>query len=226
MRIFVRYKPKFDRPYQIKQLILLIIVSLLWWPQCRDSGDKRLLLENQKLEQNLAKAEQEKKQLPDNLHKKNVDIDVLSSFVGDFLCDPLGSNSMLAFLQKHREHVIDFGLALERIHCGSSFKDVPRLMFYKGDKRPEIIKKVAPNPEWLRWARAEGVVILEVGIDTEGNVRCPCVIRGHPLFNGYAWEAVIQWKYRPYLINGKPSPVRFLVEVDFKLYSGSKSEFR
>lgn len=118
-------------------------------------------------------------------------------------------------LEKRSEEVEAFGGFLVRLPCLPRSADVP---FLKGGQAPEVLKKVAPDPEWLRWARAQGVVVLEVETDERGDVRrCPCVISGHPLFNQYALRAVIQWKFKPCLINGKPSPVRFAVVVPFNL---------
>ena len=42
--------------------------------------------------------------------------------------------------------------------------DVPLL-----EKSPRIIKKVMPDEDWLIYARLEGLVLLEVLIDSEGN---------------------------------------------------------
>ena len=86
-------------------------------------------------------------------------------------------------------------------------------------KKPlKIIKKVMPDNHWLRYARMEGNVILEVIIDTKGNVIRLRHIAGHALLKGYAIRAVLQWKFEPVIINGKATPARFCVVVPFRLY--------
>jgi len=196
-------------------IMILMAVSWLWWTNCRGGEINLLGHENRKLQGDLANAEQEIRQLQDGLQKKSEVIDTLGRFVRDFLCDPFGSKQMQDYLDKDSDNFIYFGIALSHLSCGPRSEGVKRLRFDRGDKKPEIIQKVNPDRGWLRLARIQGAVILEVEIDMEGNVRCPCIIHGHPFLNGYAWDAVMRWKYRPYLINGKPSRVCFLAAVCF-----------
>jgi TonB family protein len=79
------------------------------------------------------------------------------------------------------------------------------------------------NPEYpadAREARIQGVVVLKVQIDEEGNVVQVELVSGHPLLAEAAIEAVKQWKYKPYLLNGNPIAVETQVMVNFTL-SGS-----
>jgi len=81
-----------------------------------------------------------------------------------------------------------------------------------------ILRRVDPvYPELAKRARVETTVILEVNVDEEGNVASIRVIRGHPLLDAAATEAVKQWKYSPTLLNGEPVPVIATVTVIFKL---------
>lgn len=76
------------------------------------------------------------------------------------------------------------------------------------------------NPEYPPDAREQhiqGVVLLQVKIDTEGNVVQVELISGHPLLAPAAMDAVRQWKYRPYLLNGTPVMVETQVQVNFTL---------
>jgi protein TonB len=43
------------------------------------------------------------------------------------------------------------------------------------------------------------------------------VVSGHPWLAASAKEAVSQWLFRPYVLNGKPIDVLTHVKVDFKL---------
>lgn len=78
--------------------------------------------------------------------------------------------------------------------------------------------KVQPEyPADARDQRIQGEVRLQVTIDKEGNVANIQVISGHPSLAPAAIEAVKQWKYRPYLLNGNPIEVLSQVVVNFTL---------
>jgi protein TonB len=68
-----------------------------------------------------------------------------------------------------------------------------------------------------RAARQQGVVILETIIDVDGNVTTVRVLRGYPLLDESAVEAVRQWRFTPALLNGQPIPVVMTVTVNFAL---------
>lgn len=65
--------------------------------------------------------------------------------------------------------------------------------------------------------RVQGIVILEATIDCDGNVVAPRILRGQPMLNEAALEAVQQWKYMPVLLNGSPVPVLMTMTVTFTL---------
>jgi protein TonB len=68
-----------------------------------------------------------------------------------------------------------------------------------------------------RLQRVEGVVRLEVKISKEGAVEDVDVESGHPLLVPAAVEAVKQWRYRPFLLNGQAVPVVTKVDIEFRL---------
>jgi protein TonB len=72
-------------------------------------------------------------------------------------------------------------------------------------------------PPEAQSANVQGVVILEVSIDTEGNVRSARVLRSIPILDAAAIAAVEQWKFAPTLLNGAPVPVIMTVTVNFTL---------
>jgi len=85
---------------------------------------------------------------------------------------------------------------------------------------PELVKRVDPvyPPEAVN-KEIEGTVIMEVVVDTKGNVTGVKVTGGaHKILNDAAIHAVKQWKYQPYLVNGKAKPVKFTVVLDFYFY--------
>jgi protein TonB len=54
-------------------------------------------------------------------------------------------------------------------------------------------------------------------VDETGSVTEVNIIRGHPLLNQSAVDAVKQWKYSPTLLNDEPVPVIATVTVNFVL---------
>jgi len=96
-----------------------------------------------------------------------------------------------------------------------------RIRVSSGVSQGLLIRKVQPAyPPLARQARIQGVVILQAQISKEGNIENLQLISGHPMLAPAAIEAVKQWKYRPYLLNGEPVEVETQVQVNFTL-SGS-----
>jgi protein TonB len=63
----------------------------------------------------------------------------------------------------------------------------------------------------------EGVVEFSATISKEGNIENLQLIHGHPLLAKAAEAAVLQWKYRPTLLNGRPVEVITDIVVNFRL---------
>jgi protein TonB len=88
-----------------------------------------------------------------------------------------------------------------------------------GDIRPptRITYVVPVYPKIALAAHVGGVVILEALIDERGRVRELRVLRGHPLLDAAATEAVSKWQFTPTLLNGTAVPVVMTVTVTFSL---------
>ena len=85
-------------------------------------------------------------------------------------------------------------------------------------KEPKKLKTVNPTyPDIAKQARVQGVVILECTISPQGKVTDVKILRGIPLLDAAAVEAVKQWVYSPTLLNGVPVPVIMTVTVNFRL---------
>ncbi len=83
---------------------------------------------------------------------------------------------------------------------------------------PKLIKEVSPVfPEIARTARVEGVLILEAKVGKDGKVKEAAIIRSIPLLDQAAIDAVKQWEYEPFLVNGEPMAFIVTVTVRFKL---------
>jgi protein TonB len=81
-----------------------------------------------------------------------------------------------------------------------------------------LIRKVQPvYPPLAKSARVQGTVEFTAVISKEGNIENLQLVRGHPLLVQAAKEAVLQWKYRPTLLNGQPVTVVTDIIVNFTL---------
>jgi protein TonB len=81
-----------------------------------------------------------------------------------------------------------------------------------------IAAKVQPEyPELARKARIQGTVCLNGVISKDGDVTEVHLISGHPALAQAAIDAVKQWKYKPYLLDGRPVEVETQVTVNFTL---------
>lgn len=81
-----------------------------------------------------------------------------------------------------------------------------------------LIRRVQPvYPPLAKSARVQGSVEFAATITKEGNIENLQVIHGHPLLINAAKEAVLQWKYRPTLLNGQPVEVLTDITVNFAL---------
>lgn len=66
-------------------------------------------------------------------------------------------------------------------------------------------------------ARVTGTVMIGMDIGIQGNVLHPVVISGPKMLRQAALDAVRQYKYKPYLLKGKPVQVETTVSVPFTL---------
>jgi len=86
-------------------------------------------------------------------------------------------------------------------------------------KAPVVSHRVEPRyTAEAKASRISGVVILELVIDREGNVRDAKVLKPLPLgLDEMAIVAVKQWKFRPGTLDGEPVDVIFNITMNFKL---------
>jgi len=81
-----------------------------------------------------------------------------------------------------------------------------------------LFKKVAPSyPQNALRMHIEGAVELVATISKDGNITQIKVVSGDPQLVRAATDAVKQWKYKPYLLNGEPVEIQTQVTVNFKL---------
>src|SRR3984893_4459604 len=78
----------------------------------------------------------------------------------------------------------------------------------------------APKPSYpplAKQARIQGVVRLNAIIGKDGTIQDLKAASGHPLLVPAALEAVMQWLYKPTLLNGEPVEVVTVIDVNFTL---------
>jgi protein TonB len=72
-------------------------------------------------------------------------------------------------------------------------------------------------PAIAKEAHVQGTVVLAATISKSGTVDNLRVVSGPPLLRQAALNAVSQWRYHPYLLNGEPVAVETTVNVVFNL---------
>jgi TonB family protein len=82
----------------------------------------------------------------------------------------------------------------------------------------QIVTRVNPvYPQEAKEKGIQGAVVLHAIIGTDGTVQELTVISGPPELQASAIEAVKQWVYKPYLLNGDPKEVETTITVNFSL---------
>jgi protein TonB len=80
----------------------------------------------------------------------------------------------------------------------------------------QLIKTVPlPYPAIAKARRISGPVVVEVKVGKDGSVSNPKFISGQPIFKDSAFEAVLQYKFRPAKLNGQPIEQTTQVRLNF-----------
>jgi protein TonB len=96
-----------------------------------------------------------------------------------------------------------------------------RVRVSAGVQQGNLITQVKPiYPAIAKSARIQGAVVLQAEISKQGTIENLRVISGHPMLVQNALDAVKQWRYKPYLLNGEPVPVETTITVNFTLSGG------
>ena len=96
---------------------------------------------------------------------------------------------------------------------------VQRVRVSQGVTQGLVIHRVQPTyPQMAKIARVQGPVVLAAIIGKDGTIQNLHVIStASPLLNQAALDAVKQWRYRPYILNGEPVEVDTQITVNFTL---------
>jgi periplasmic protein TonB len=80
-----------------------------------------------------------------------------------------------------------------------------------------LIKRVQPKyPQSALAVHTQGAVQIEATINKEGNVVNPKVLHGDQVLARAAVEAVRQWRYKPYYLDGEPVEIQTEITITFK----------
>ena len=103
--------------------------------------------------------------------------------------------------------------------AGNSMRPVLQtLNVSQGVSQGLLYKKVAPSyPSNALRMKIEGTVELLATISKTGDITNIKVVSGDSQLTRAATDAVKQWKYKPYLLNGEPVEITTQVTVRFKL---------
>src|SRR5208282_3588562 len=91
------------------------------------------------------------------------------------------------------------------------------LKISQGVSQGLLIKRVTPRyPPAALAVHAGGAVQIEATISKEGFVTSPKVVSGDPVLARAAIEAVRQWRYKPYYLDGAPVEIQTEITITFK----------
>ena len=84
-------------------------------------------------------------------------------------------------------------------------------------------KKPLTYPDSARNAGIQGGVVLKVVVAETGDVKEVVVVSGDPLLAQAAVDAMKQWKYKPYLVDGVPVEMETQVSINFHFKSPERA---
>ncbi len=93
-----------------------------------------------------------------------------------------------------------------------------RVRLSAGVMAANLLESHPPSyPRLASMARVQGPVVLQAIVSGRGTVESVHVIKGPHLLRGAASDALLKWRFKPYLANGKPAEVATIVTIDFAL---------
>ena len=78
-------------------------------------------------------------------------------------------------------------------------------------------------PQMAKIAHIEGDVVLTASINEEGHIKNLRAVSGHPILIQPTMDAVSQWKYEPFLLEGRPVAVETRITVSYRMPPTSAS---
>jgi periplasmic protein TonB len=104
------------------------------------------------------------------------------------------------------------------VHVPNPVRETQTLKVSQGVSQGMLIKRVQPiYPAQAKQMHLEGAVQLMASIAKDGSIRSVKQVSGDAILGRSAIEAVRQWKYKPYFLNGEPVEIQTQITVNFKL---------
>jgi len=104
------------------------------------------------------------------------------------------------------------------VHVPNPVRETQTLKVSQGVSQGMLIKRVQPvYPAQARQMGLEGAVQLMASIAKDGSIRSVKLLSGDAILGRAALDAVRQWKYKPYFLNGEPVEIQTQITVNFKL---------
>ena len=115
----------------------------------------------------------------------------------------------------------DNGGALSNLVGGAGAAPAPVLQtptISQGVSQGLLVKKISPvYPASSLQMHVEGEVKLLATVSKAGNISAVKILNGDPGLARAGVDAVKQWKYKPYLLNGEPVEIQTEITLNFKL---------
>ncbi|MDE2997645.1 MAG: M56 family metallopeptidase [Gemmatimonadota bacterium] len=94
------------------------------------------------------------------------------------------------------------------------------------DEKPHPLKIIGPEyPEEARSGKIEGDLLLKIIVNVDGSVSEVAVLKGPEIFHKAASDAVLQWRFRPAVHEGRVVPVSLSTPVRFSSEPDNVLEF-
>ncbi len=115
-----------------------------------------------------------------------------------------GSNSMVAEIPSDPDRPVAMNASqYERLSAAAA---------------PELRQTIeAPYPVLTQHSRVQGSVVLEAVIGTDGVIEGLRLVSGPAILNNAAQQAVREWRFKPYLLNGRAVETKCMVTVNFTI---------
>jgi TonB family protein len=94
----------------------------------------------------------------------------------------------------------------------------PAVRISEGLTEGKLVHRVNPiYPSQALQRRIDGQVVIRAQVGKDGRVHNPKAVRGNALLIAAALDAVRQWTYEPYKLNGDPVDMDTQITINFKL---------
>lgn len=79
-----------------------------------------------------------------------------------------------------------------------------------------VANRILPQPPWSNdKGHKKGIVTIAVLVDNNGTVKSTSTLSGDPVLADVAMNAIKQWQFKPYIIQGEPVQVESRVVMKF-----------